>query len=283
MSPLLLHLLVLPAAANNGPSGQTALAEIFLLPVMVLFTLLGGARPILALLQPGRRAWAWGLGAVLLIFLSGAQGGLAVLVATLFGLASVHRSGQMGAWALRKWRAAPQDPILPVGGGPARLAVASGLNLLVTAWLVGLAWTFASWWPWEGQALRVAKDVAAYQLAVGQAEQARTGQVRFQAPESLEPRAIRFQKASFQVYGHQHTLDFSIVGDAAFVVELVPDGLPPWPYRWLTSLPAYRADESGVVRALRVRENGARCPPDGPEVDRVGEADVARWTAQLEE
>jgi len=280
MNPCLATLLIAsPAWANNGPSGQTVLAEILVLPVMMLFTALGGGYALLRIAEPKRRPVLQGLAAILLVLCSGAQGGIAVLVTFLFALVSFYRTGQMLRWAWRKRRGTAEDPIPGAGGGPARLAVAAVANALVTAWFVGLAICFAAWWPWEGQALRTATEIAAYEVAVARS----APDARFEVPSEAEPHRVRFKNGEFSVYGHQHGIIVTIAPDGrSFVVDIVPEGIPPFPYRFVASLPSYRADETGVVRAIRTRENGARCPADAPEAARVGDAEVLQWTARFQ-
>lgn len=101
-----------PAAANDPPGPQTVLAEILILPLMMLLSLAGGAYAILEVLSQGKKKrWGaigrWG-GTILVILFSFAHEGFGFMVAVIFAIVAVRRGVQMLWWGMRARPAGPR-------------------------------------------------------------------------------------------------------------------------------------------------------------------------------
>jgi hypothetical protein len=89
------------AMANNPPSGQTFLSMISILPLMILFSMVGGAYVILKQVQPGKSSKVFrNIGIGLAILFSMVHESSAALVAVIFGIIAIVRSFQMLGWGL---------------------------------------------------------------------------------------------------------------------------------------------------------------------------------------
>lgn len=132
-----------PAAANNPPGPQTALAEILILPLMMILSMAGGAYGILEVLSPRKKGrWGaigrWG-GVILLILFSFTNEMLGLMVVLFFTIAAVGRGLQMLRWGMRARSAGPRPAHLETAN-PRRLIPAGGLLVVITlVLLVGVA------------------------------------------------------------------------------------------------------------------------------------------------
>src|SRR5574338_174546 len=97
---LLLTVFALPAYANQPPGPQVVLAEVLILPIMMLLTTLGGGYAILRS-RPTTRRGVKPVLAVVIILLSGMHEMYGLLVALVFGALAIVRGFQMIYWGIR--------------------------------------------------------------------------------------------------------------------------------------------------------------------------------------
>jgi hypothetical protein len=269
-----------PAAANQPPGPQLMAAEILMLPLMIGLSLAGGAYAILHALQPRRkgRSILMTAGAVLAILFSATTGGVAVIVAGIFAALTLQRGVQMIWWGLRA-RSAEPKPAHLAQASPRRLLPAGIALIALTTFLLGMAVSFATYWPvGEGVRQKGFREFVAHQIAVSQREQVRTGRVRHAATEAESARQTRCPiplPAGARI-------EFASDG-AGFTALLPPKSrFPFFPYNYLTSQPSYRADGTGAIRMIEVHDRETVCPPDAPVVARVSEAEIERMRQLLE-
>jgi hypothetical protein len=267
------------AEANQPPGPQLLLAEVSLLPLMILLSLAGGAYAVLRAVRPAarRRALLRGGGAVLAILLSGASEGIAFVVAGIFGILAMQRGGQMVRWGLQA-RVPHDRPAHLAGASPRRLLSAGAVLLVLTAFLLGLGLAFVGYWPGgEGPRQQALRQFVAYQLAVAQEEQARTGRPRFRPIETTRPAQstcpVNLPAGSRVEYAPD---------ERGFTVLMLPKtSFPFFPYNYLTSQPSSRADESGKIRMISAHDRSTVCPAEAPVVAQVSEAEVERMRRLL--
>jgi hypothetical protein len=282
MGCLVLSLILLtvgPAAANQPPGPQALVAEILMLPLMVLLSMAGGAYAVLHALQPKRKARSvlTVAAAVLAILASATSGGISLVMAAIFAALALQRGVQMVWWGLRARSAGSKPPHL-VQASPRRLLPAGAALIVITTFLTGMALCFAAYWPvGEGVRQKVFREFVAYQVAVGRQEQAKTGRVRYRRIESqTSDRAscpIRLPAGARVEYAPDMT---------GFTLLLPPKTrFPLFPYNYLTSQPSYRADGTGQIRMIEVHDRDTICPSDGPVVARVSEAEIEEMQKSL--
>jgi hypothetical protein len=169
------------AEANQPPGPQLLLAEVGLLPFMILLSLVGGAYGVLRAIRPGARRWTllrWA-GAVLAILASGTSGGIAFLVAAIFGVLALQRGVQMVRWGIQARRSVDR-PVHLAAASPRRLLPAGIVLLLGTVGLLGMVTAFATYWPaGEGPRQQALRQFVTYQLAEARRAEAKTGRARF--------------------------------------------------------------------------------------------------------
>jgi hypothetical protein len=287
MLRVILTLMVVPAMvgiggvaeANQPPGPQLLLAEVGLLPLMIILSLTGGAYGVLRAMCPTAKRWRVlrAGGAILAILASGTTGGIAFVVAGIFGVLALQRGVQMIRWGLQARRAS-ERPAHLAQASPRRLVPAGGTLIVLTTMLLGLVVAFAGYAPvGEGPRQQALRQFVAYQLAAAREERARTGRAQFRPIDATR--------------SPQSTCPVRLPGGAR--VEYAPDGsgftvlMPPrtrfpfFPYNYLTSQPSSRADATGKIRMVFVHDRDSACPPDGPVVAQVEEAEVARMQQLL--
>lgn len=256
---------VRPALANQPPGPHVMLSEVFILPVMIVLSLFGGAYAVLATLYPKRRTVARWLGAILAILLSGVHEGFGLLVALIFGIIALERGLRMIGWGQRV-RPTEINPEHLAKANRWRLVPAGVLLVVVTLFLMGMAVAFVGYWPSfraaEGE--RRLRAFVAIQRAYARLEKSRTGSVRFRRlrPGDDEEYFFRYVRVE---YG---------ADEKSFTAYVLPGHFPFFPYNYLTSQPCYRGDESGQIRMIYVHRREERCPADAPVVFRVADLDL---------
>jgi hypothetical protein len=278
LAGLLVLLLVRTAEANQPPGPHLLLAEVALLPLLLLLSGIGGAYAVLRALPGHRRGrsllrWA---GAVLAILVSGANEGIALLVAVGFGVLGFVRGIRMVRWGLGA-RVAARPPHL-LAAHPGRLIPAGIVLAGMTAALVGMSVTFTGYWPGsDGPRVRALRDFVAYELAVARRDQAQTGQVRFHRIATALPggRCPVRLPAGAQV-------EYAPDGTGFTVLLRARTAFPMFPYNYLTTQASHRADSSGQIRMVAVHDRETACPPDAPVVARVSEEEITRMQRLLE-
>lgn len=267
------------AEANQPPGPQMLLAEVVLLPLMVLLSLAGGAYAVLRALQPRGKRWRLlrAASAVLAILLSGASEGIGFVVAWIFGILGLQRGVQMVRWGL----GAREDarPAHLAAADPRRLLPAGIALLVLTIALLGLVVAFAGYAPiGEGRRQETLRQFLVYQIAVGREAQARTGRLRFRPVEAgdTDPRCrppVRLPDGARIEYAPD---------ESGFTILLPPRArFPFFPYNHLTSQPSFRADSTGRIRMIEVHDRESLCPADAPVVAEISDADVERMQRLL--
>jgi hypothetical protein len=270
------------AEANQPPGPQLLLAEVGLLPFMILLSLVGGAYGVLRPIRPGARRWTllrWA-GAVLAILASGTSGGIAFLVAAIFGVLALQRGVQMVRWGIQARRSVDR-PVHLAAASPRRLLPAGIVLLLGTVGLLGMVTAFATYWPaGEGPRQQALRQFVTYQLAEARRAEAKTGRARFRRADSSGaaqgacPVPFRLPDGARIEYAPD---------DVGFTLLLFPQKpFPFFPYNYLTSQPSYRADATGQIRMIEVHDRRTACPPDAPVVGQVSREEIERMQQMLE-
>lgn len=263
------------ALANNPPSGQTFLSMISILPLMIIFSMAGGAYVILKKLrseQPGRGFLIGGV-AVAILF-SMVHEGFAAIVAAIFGIIAIGRGFQMIGWGLATMSRG-QKPAHLIGASSWRLISSSICLITITVFLVGLSLVFTGNFirEYKYRDLEIAlKNFVSYQIAYAQQQKKTTGR-------------SRFDQAACDVYLKTYPrarVEYS-PDDLHFTVIAPPDYLPVFPYNYMTAAPSYRADETGQIRMIRVRSKNHLCPANAPVIMKIDEQDLQQaWRTIFE-
>ncbi len=271
------------AYANQPPGPMLILSEVLILPLMILLSMAGGAYVLLEQKTPKQRrlgSWARGLLAVFAILLSGAQEGLGLIVAMIFGAIALWRAGQMLVWGIRARGAAAPAPVEGERRPrPARLLVGGAALAAITLFLMGQALAFVGYWPTYsgGQRLQQLQRFTAHQMAYAEREESRTRIRQFRQMADEELRAYGFPALSGPMFRIEYGSD-----RRSFAAYLTPRDFPFFPYNYLTALPSYRADQSGQIRMVHVHWPDTPCPPDAPVVMTIGQEDLKTARERLE-
>ncbi len=267
------------AEANQPPGPQLLLAEVGLLPLMIVLSLAGGAYAILRALRPTACRWRVlrTASAVLAILLSGASGGIAFLVAAIFGALALQRGVQMVRWGLQA-RPGRERPVHLARASSHRLVPAGAVLLLGTAFLLGLVVAFVGYWPRpDGPRQQALREFVAYQLAVAREEQARTGRAQVRRIPGDRPAGstcpVRLPASA--------SIEYAPDGSGFTLLMFPGTRFPFFPYNLLTTQPSTRADASEKIRMIAVHDRQTPCPPDAPVVAQVSEEEIARMQRQL--
>jgi hypothetical protein len=270
-----------PALANQPPGPQVFLSEVLILPVMIVFSIIGGAYAVLKRNQK-KRSWASRtaiIAAIVAILISGAHEGLGVLVAVIFGATALGRGLSMIKWGLQARSSEKRKH--PVDAAGWRLIFAGAVLLPVTIFLTGLAIAFVGYWPMIGQKNRESglKDFVTYKLAYAKWEQNSTGKAFFRP--TVEDAEGRYFKG-FSPSNSNVQMEYSNDGEH-FTVHMSPShDFPIFPYNYFTSQPTYRADETGQIRMVRVHSTDEKCPINAPVVMEVSEHDIRTKLREIE-
>jgi hypothetical protein len=288
-----------PAWANQPPGPHMLLAEVLILPIMIILTTLGGGY---AVLQAGNKNPRKKNGSlkvllvILVIFFSAISEGLGMLLTVAFGVIALVRGVKMILWGLSASRQNQEPNTLPAKSNPNRLIPAGVILVLAAIGLGATGPAFIGWWP-EGRISRTEgdlKDLVAYQILTAKEQAKEGGAIIYEKPLSDEGRLgskdhPTFDKMKFNFlywkegnrFQHYQTV-FQLGPEAkSFKVWVVPFGLPFFPYNHLTSLPSFYADQTGAIRMVRVHDGGEKCPEDAPVYYQVGQEDFKRVAERL--
>jgi len=287
-----------PAWANNPPGPQMTLAEILILPIMIIFTMLGGGY---AILQAGRenprRKGRWKiLMAIIMIIVSGVSEGIGMLVMIIFGIIALVRGLEMVWWGLSALRQKEERKPRLVTANPIRLMPAGIILAVAAIGLGGIGPAFVGWYP-ERNVSRTEldlKDLIAYQLLMAKEHTGTEGAPVYQPPISDEKGSFSKAHPSFERiefsslnwgegnrFRHYQT-DFQLgPSGKSFQVRVIPYGFPFFPYRYFVSLPSFYGDQTGAIRMIRVNHAGQKCPEDAPVYYQVGKDDLKRVAERL--
>jgi hypothetical protein len=261
-----------PAMANQPPGPGVSLPQILILPLMALFTALGGGYSILR----SERKYTFGKWiAIVVLFIFGfTHEGASLLVTCLFGAVAIHRGVRMIKWGLKPMASGTE----PSSGVPGwRLICAGAILSVVALYLMGSAVVFVNYWPdiyQRGQVSQL-KRLLASEIAYGRAQKEQTGETRFY---SIKP-GDDSEWYTRELLRHGNVrVDFN-PDEKHFTVYLLPySKFPPWPYRFWTKQNSYRADETGQIRMILVQRRDEVCPADAPVVMKVEEEDIREMT-----
>ncbi|MGB7846038.1 MAG: hypothetical protein WBL63_10510 [Candidatus Acidiferrum sp.] len=119
------------------------------------------------------------------------------------------------------------------------------------------------------------KRLLASEIANGRAKKQQTGETRF---HNIKP-GDDSEWYTRELLRHGNVrMDFN-PDEKHFTVYLLPySKVPPWPYRFWTKQNSYRADETGQIRMILVRQRDEVCPADAPVVMKVEEEDIREMT-----
>jgi hypothetical protein len=261
-----------PAMANQPPGPGVSLPQILMLPLMALFTALGGGYSILR----SERKYRFGKWiAIVVIFIFGfTHEDASLLVTCLFGAVAIHRGVRMIRWGLKPVASGRERS----SGMPGWRLISAGAFLSVVAlYLMGSAVVFVNYWPdiYQRGQISQLKRLLAAEIAYGRAQKQQTGETRFYRIKPSDG-SERYPQELLQ-HGNVR-VDFN-PDEKHFTVYLLPySKFPPWPYRFWTKQNSYRADETGQIRMILVRRRDEVCPADAPVVMKVEEQDILGMT-----
>jgi len=268
-----------PALANQPPGPQVILAEVLILPVMMLLSLAGGAYAIRERLREGqssKRGIFLILGAILAILVSAAHEGLGAIVALIFGIIALKRGGDMLFWGIGACRRKEREAEM-TAANPVRLIPSGVMLILITVFLMGMTAAFVGYWPGIDQSRReralveyMAHEMARIRLDVDGGET--TSHVPLPGDDVIDE--------YFDVSRDVVEITRDERGEG-FIVYVLPGRFPFFPYNYLTSQPSYRGDETGEIRMIRVHDSEHLCPADAPVVLKVTEDEIEKALKKL--
>ena len=178
-----------PAWANQPPGPQMLLAEVLILPLMMLLTLLGGGYAVMRALGVKRRRWLIAL-AVLAILLTGIQEGLgALLMLLVFGPWALVRGIRLVVWGVKAMRPPARRAAHLVHASPRRLMAAGLLTCFTAVAMVNLSLAFFNWLPPESYKVEgTFKRLVAYEVASGKTTRMRRGSRNTKRPTMMKAR-----------------------------------------------------------------------------------------------
>lgn len=256
---------------------QMEVAEIAILPIMMMLTYAGGGYAILSRMRRGvflRKmaipAWFTMMWVSLTIF-SKVDDGIVLFLTVIFGVFAFMRGVKMISWGV----SGPEKLLVSANECNAKRLIPAGVLLVLsTFFLMGMAGAF------YGRAVVENSDqsgevkeqrlveYSAYQMAVSKLE-APAGKKLLLRKELPFPAGGRPQGA---FAGYKIETLFESDGET-FTIYATPESFPVFPYSLLAKKPAYRADQTGSIRK-RIVMKPATCPPDAPEIRRVSQADI---------
>lgn len=263
-----------PLYANNPPGPQVALAELAILPAMIVMTAIGGGYAVLRQLPRQQRGWM--IAAVILIVFSWAHEGYATLVALLFAIIAIVRATRMLGWGVGAMHAG-QRPAHLATVTPARMISAACLLLLTTIFLGGMAAAFVNFWPHSDEArLAALRKYVALQLALATPPSPQRAALEARR-EDIESKLV----SEMNEWGLEKDRVSVDVHRGGFVVTLLPNvrRFPFFPYNYLVAVPSYRADQAGTLRMIHAHGRDTRCPPEAPIIDRIDSSEVKQALA----
>lgn len=249
------------SAVAEPPQTPMLVAELMMLPTAAFFMALGGAHAVRRAKGNEIRWWLMGV-AVLTILLSTRHEAAALYVTYIFSLVTMTRAFQLIYWVLRASLGSVRLKELE-SVKPLRMALSGTALAIVTIFLFGLAFVSYRNYPSQREsALSQAQDFVSWQLANATGGDTLEGGKRFAHLIVDRP-----------AYGTRMEIEYS--NDfSGFVIHSMSHQLMPfWPYNYLLDQWAYRGDETGTIREMRVVRGDERCPPDGAVI----------WTAPPEE
>ena len=256
------------AMANNPPSGQTFLSMISILPLMIIFSMIGGAYEVLKRLKPKKLSKVLPIsGIAVAILFSMAHEGFAVLVTFIFGMIAIVRGFRMLGWGLGAM-ARGEKPAHLTAASPWRLISCSVSLMVFTLFLAGFSVVFLSPLHSEYKYQRMEealKEFVIHQIAYAHEHKTATGQSRFdEAAQDKYFKAFPKTRVEYSPDGNH------------FTVVMPPDFLPIFPYNYLTAVPSYRADETGQIQMIRVKKKDQLCPIDAPVIMKIEVRDLKK-------
>lgn len=249
------------AMANSPPSGQTFLSMVSILPLMILFSMLGGAYAVLKRLKPDTPSKTLKvLGIAVAIIFSMTHEGFALLFTFIFGMIAIVRGFRMLGWGLETL-GSKEKPAHFNAASPWRLISCSVFLIVFTLFLAGFSVVFLSPLHSEfkyGRMERALKKFVIHQIAYAHEHKTATGQSRFdEGAQDVYFRAFPNTRVEYSQDGNH------------FTVVMPPDFVPIFPYNHLTAVPSYRADETGQIRMIRVKRKNQLCPVDAPVIMKI--------------
>ncbi len=266
--------------ANNPPSLHSVLSEILILPLMMLFTYLGGGYQILRLRKKqtvksktiAQKAFRITVIVIIILF-SISMEGATLLVSFIFFIKAAKRGGKMIHWGttssekdqeLQKW-------------SRSRLILCGVLTIIMVSGLFGMNIAFINSHSHLSLKSIVEKDLTElvlYQLQMGEKNREKFGEVRYENPKRGKFAALEFgDKAFFP--SEKWMLSFSrhwvvkfFLGKngKSFKIFVWPKKFPLYPYNYLVSYPSFFADDTGKIRSIGV-STPRPCPEDAPIFD----------------
>ncbi|MFC1814150.1 hypothetical protein ACFL03_15810 [Thermodesulfobacteriota bacterium] len=266
------------AMANQPPGPHLLLSEILILPIMALFSIIGGAYAVMKLREKKPGGLKTFLVALLAILCSGINEGLGVIVAIIFGIYAIQRGLQMLYWGIRSFPKFKKPEYL-VEANPRRLIPSGVLLIFISILLSGMAVAFVGYWPLLGSGLKDReeglKEFVAYQLAYAQLQKAESGQLSFDKITPEDPLFHKFFNSSRREKANIR-LEYDKDGKQFMIYALPATRFPFFPYNHLTSQPSYLGDETGKIRMMYVNSKDAICPADAPVVMSVGKKEIQK-------
>jgi hypothetical protein len=269
-----------PTWANPTASGQQTLSTVLMLPVMALFSALGGYYKIRR--QKGCKRIVnipFGVLAAVMIILSFANVALTLLALIICAIIAFARAVQMtmlGAEVRRQ----KELPVDFAGIGPWRLQTCGLLLMAATILMTGTLFVYPvgdlSGHYLQGRRLSDLREFVAYQAWYYEAN-GQYAKIDHQNEALGAFFSDIYRDQSQEVHVH-YTPDLK-----HYTVLLPSVREYPLFYKYLSVDSSFRADDSGQIRMISVHHKGRICPPDAPVVYTVSEEDIQKQSGRTPE
>lgn len=285
LSGLLVFASASPALANNPPGPMLMLAEVASALLLVGCSLIGGYYSVSP--RPDKSsssATCCKIALVITVFLlSGTHEGWPLIITLVISGIAVVRSLKMFFLGIQQLRQAQSDSLQHAVTW--RLFFAGTVLLASAIFFFGMAVAFQSSFVGTGsnyaeeRRTERFKKFVTYQMAYAQLAEQETGRTRFHRPSKHEPYLWRFKYefSEEQSFRLQVTFD----DDKGKFSAFLPAMLPFFPYNYLTSAPAYRGNEAGEIRMIRMQDTLQEFPPDAPVVMRISAEEIEEMKQEI--
>jgi len=272
---LVITFIPVAALANNPPAPPVALAGLLILPLMALFTILGGGYAAMA--NEGksptrRRRTLTVIGCVVGIIVLASHEGWGLIIPPLFAFVAIKRAVRM----IRCGRKADNSE---VGKriSPARLYSMAVVLITVSILLAGTGVAFLGKYPGYGVEGDLKRFVAVQLEAKEKSAQEKQGgsfimpHINSEAGGDLQYTVSIGSLVFTSLHQNKnrflpkYTTKFEVPENlGSFQIRAYPTSFPFFPYNYIQPQPSFFADETGAIRTIQVTEAGVLCPSDAP-------------------
>lgn len=280
--PLLTFFFVLylcqPAMANSPPALQSILTLYSILPIMIIFTVLGGGYKILRgyyneLGRLGKKRFlprspiVKMVGAFLLILFAMPIDGPIIFIGLIFGLIALGRGVKLIKWGLLSLPGRKRIWYL-VDANYIRLIPTGLILIMISLFLMGVPlayFGYPAYYLDNADTDTIVRDLVAYQVAFSQFQKTKPKKILI-----VEQKNYRWYRKLNRLRRTYNIKLDSSESEKGFNIQVIPTFFPFFPYNYFMSRPSYVADHLGNIRMTYVHK-AKSCPPEAPIVMKVEE------------